>query len=77
MVSLRIGVSDQHAEPDGSLCCLNRVRGRQVLGKLGQHVGVGEKQLALYLDARPAHRGLSQLSGSLVGDVLPKAVQPL
>jgi len=77
VVSLRIGVSDQHADPEGSLCCLNRARGRQVLGKLGQHVGVGDKQLALYLDARPAHRCLSQLSGFLVGDILPKAVQPL
>ena len=34
MISFRIGISDQHAEPDGSVCCLNRVRGRQVLGKL-------------------------------------------
>ena len=24
MISLRTDVSDQHAEPDGSVCCLNR-----------------------------------------------------
>mgnify|MGYP000005537668 FL=1 len=47
MVSLRIGVLDQHAEPDGSLGCLNQAHGRQMLGRLGQHAGVAEKQLAL------------------------------
>jgi len=59
---------------DGPRCCLNR---RQMLGKLGQHVGVREKQLALYLGAHPAHRGLSERSGFLVRGVLPKAIQPL
>ena len=62
---------------DGSRCCLNRVRGRQMLGRLVQHVGVRETQLALYLGAHPAHRGLSERSGFLVGGVLPKAIQPL
>ena len=75
--SLKNYISVQYPKSDDSVCCLDGVRGRQMLRKLLKHVGIGEDQLPLYIGAHRAYRGRSQLSDFLVGDILPESIQPL